>query len=335
MTIKQVAFLLPNVAAALLSAPPALPMVTRNVIMSAVQDNLDLDQDPRYYGGISASVKASMKAASELGSKAASVEVLPVEAADVIQLVDTIDPDDVKEAHELQLDRYQPASGSQRDASVVQYREASYFFGALLNERESSRPAEEHAPIESTVKQKIEKMCFLQRELEHVVTSGLASNARQRWLADKAAIEEQKRECQQAWTGLRARQEQMTDAFDQLAARGKKATPSSTALSVGTVWMKPSTILVKTSTKEQITLLEEHMALSKRQAQLDAQDEALMETALLLYQEERSSRERRAEILESQQELLTELKSLAEETSNFNGHAAFMSDGFAEGLSYK
>ena len=76
------------------------------------------------------------------------------------------------------------------------------------------------------------------------------------------------------------------------------------------------------------------MSLSKRQAALDLEDEALMQVALTLYQQEQVSRDRRAEILEQQQLLLGEMRVLVEDTSAFNGFAAFNEDGFAEGLTY-
>ena len=70
------------------------------------------------------------------------------------------------------------------------------------------------------------------------------------------------------------------------------------------------------------------------QLALDAEDEALMKTALDLYADERAARERRVEILERQRTLLVELSGLVEDTRGFNGHATFAKNGFAEGLSY-
>ena len=46
-------------------------------------------------------------------------------------------------------------------------------------------------------------MSFLQSKLEHVTSAGLASEARRRWLVDKAALEREKRECKQEWVRSR------------------------------------------------------------------------------------------------------------------------------------
>ena len=57
-------------------------------------------------------------------------------------------------------------------------------------------------------------------------------------------------------------------------------------------------------------------------------------TAFPCTQEERPSREARAELLRGLHTLLAEIRHLVEETSAFNGHAAFVEEGFVEGLSY-
>ena len=74
-------------------------------------------------------------------------------------------------------------------------------------------------PLETTVKEKVRKMSFLQSELEYVVSSGLASETRNKWLVDKLSLEEQKRICKEQWQDLEARQQTTTDAFDQLASK--------------------------------------------------------------------------------------------------------------------
>ena len=137
---------------------------------------------------------------------------------------------------------------------------------------------------------------------------------------------------------LKARQQKTADAFDQLADRvaGGAAAPAATgssALVVNSEW-STSAILSTVSLKEQMRLIEEHVALSERQMALDAEDEALMKIALDLYQDERAARERRVEILQQQRTLLVELHGLVEDTSAFNGHATFAKKGFAEGLTY-
>ena len=60
----------------------------------------------------------------------------------------------------------------------------------------------------------------------------------------------------------------------------------------------------------------------------------LMADALQLYQDEQAARERREQILEQQQQILTELQALVEDKGTFSGHAAFVADGFAEGRAY-
>jgi hypothetical protein len=59
-----------------------------------------------------------------------------------------------------------------------------------------------------------------------------------------------------------------------------------------------------------------------------------MADALQLYQDEEAARERREQILQQQQEILTELQGLVEDKGAFGGHAAFVADGFAEGRAY-
>jgi hypothetical protein len=269
---------------------------------------------------------------------------------------------EVEPAEELQLDRYndgvvghrdavaqyrdvgnrdaavtQYRDVGHRDAAVTQYREAASFFGDLLKERAtSSRSAGASTPLKTTVQERIQKMHFLQSELEYVITSGLASTARKQWLVDKAALEGRKRECQQDWAELRSRQETVTEAWQQLGTTPSEtdhAAQGSSALTLTSQWT-PGAILSRTSLKEQIALIEEHVCLAKRQVEIDAEDEVLMKTALELYEQERPSRDRRAEILAEQQLLLTELQHLAEDTRAFNGHSTFVSGGFAEGLTY-
>lgn len=261
------------------------------------------------------------------------VEVMSVEDSAAVKLTDgsaSAQNNVVDAAQELQINRYQ----GDRDASVVQYREAASFFGALVKEREASPPAGQSTGIDRTIKEKVQKMSFLQSELEYVVSSGLASEARQKWLDDKHDLERHKRQCKHDMADLQAWQRQTTEAFEQLAVRtaGSSAEKSS-ALTVATQW-DTSMILSTTSLRSQIAMLAKHVDLSERQMRIDSEDEALMKTALELYQQERASRDRRNEILQQQQELLTELQRLAEDKSCFNGHATFRSDGFTEGLSY-
>ena len=59
--------------------------------------------------------------------------------------------------------REQASSACERDAAVVQYREASSFFDALLQEREASSPAGETTPMEASVKEKVRRMSFLRK----------------------------------------------------------------------------------------------------------------------------------------------------------------------------
>ncbi len=76
------------------------------------------------------------------------------------------------------------------------------------------------------------------------------------------------------------------------------------------------------------------MALSEEQKALDVVEAQLMADALQLYQDEQAARERREQILEQQQQILTELQALVEDKGTFGGHAAFVADGFAEGRAY-
>jgi len=224
------------------------------------------------------------------------------------------------------------------DTAIVQYGEAASFFGRLLEEREASRAGAQSTPIETILKQKVLRMSFLQSKLEHVTSAGLASEARRRWLVDKAALEREKRECKQEWAELRARHEHSAAAWDKLASTATDQTADaavarSTALTVASQWTA-GTILSRTSLKEQVALIEEQKSLSERQMAIDHEDAQLMKTALRLYQEERPSREARAELLRGLHTLLAEIRHLVEETSAFNGHAAFVEEGFVEGLSY-
>ena len=267
-----------------------------------------------------------------------TVEVAAAAAAEVIDMpVDAWGSMGTKSTAPVQLERRDASSTSDRDATLVQHREAASFFDTLLEERDQASGAGEPTPMETKVKEKIRKMSFLQSELEYAVSSGLASKARKEWVEDKMVLEEQKCVCKQQWADLKARQQTTTHAFDELAAKvggdAERAAPGSTALTLTSEWTT-STILTKTSLREQVALLEEHVTLSKRQAALDARDEALMQVALQLYEEEGPSRDRRAEILEQQQGLLTELQQLVQDTSAFNGNKLFNEDGFAEGLVY-
>ena len=45
----------------------------------------------------------------------------------------------------------------------------------------------------------VRELSFLQSELEYVVSSGLASEARETWLEEKAALEAQKRDVKRDW----------------------------------------------------------------------------------------------------------------------------------------
>tara|TARA_B100000795_G_C22740938_1_gene415320 strand:+ start:1063 stop:1293 length:231 start_codon:yes stop_codon:yes gene_type:complete len=76
------------------------------------------------------------------------------------------------------------------------------------------------------------------------------------------------------------------------------------------------------------------VALSEEQKALDMVDAELMADALKLYQDEQAARERREQIIQQQQEILTELQELVEDKGAFGGHAAFVADGFAEGRAY-
>ena len=76
------------------------------------------------------------------------------------------------------------------------------------------------------------------------------------------------------------------------------------------------------------------MALSEEQKALDMEDEVLMTCALQLYQDEQSARERREQIIQQQQQILTELQELVEDKGAFGGHGAFIADGFVEGNAY-
>jgi hypothetical protein len=76
------------------------------------------------------------------------------------------------------------------------------------------------------------------------------------------------------------------------------------------------------------------VALSEEQKELDIVDAELMADALQLYQDEEAARERREQILQQQQQILTELQGLVEDKGAFGGHAAFVADGFAEGRAY-
>merc|ERR1740129_599801 len=96
-----------------------------------------------------------------------------------------------------------------------------------------------------------------------------------------------------------------------------------------------SRILSRTSLKEQVQLLWAQSELSRVQVHLDAEDEALVQDAQLLYQSERPARKRREAIIEQQEAILAELQRLIEDKGAFAGHTTFSNgSGFAEGLTY-
>ncbi|EOD39883.1 hypothetical protein EMIHUDRAFT_108857 [Emiliania huxleyi CCMP1516] len=325
------------VAAALLSAsarfaPPASArtqiFLTRGVVVMSAnkytlnQNAVTLDE---------ATVEA-VAAATSVEAVAAANTVEAVAAANTVDILTDEGPPGGG-ARDGQLSSVRQSAG---DTAVAQHREVSSFFATLVEERGGSGPAGEDTPIEETLKAFIRQMSFLQSELEHVVSSGLASDKRRQWVADKKALEEEKAECRREWAALQGRQDDTAHAFELAASTAGGGSPvPAGALAPTSLWTA-TTILSKTSLREQVTLIEARVALSRRQSGLDAHDEELMQTAaaLRLYEEERPSRERRAEILEQQQALLSEMQALVEDTRGFNGHAAFVREGFAEGHSY-
>ena len=264
---------------------------------------------------------------------AAVVEVLEGDDAGTAQFEKTLDLYHHGFSQELA-----PSSGSVR----IQYQPTLSLFEFLLTEREdASAAAEDKSPLDAQVANKVAELRALQAELERVVSDGLMSEARQRWLVDKAALEEKKSSCARRWADLQARQSQSTDAWRQLAdkADGRaderpSAERTSALVASAARDMGVPEIFSKTSPKATLRLIREQVALSEEQIALDEVDEALMADALHLYQEERPARERREQIIGQQQVLLTQLQALVEDKSAFGGHATFLDGGFAEGQTY-
>jgi hypothetical protein len=239
------------------------------------------------------------------------------------------------EKHDLSI--YEgPLAGSVR----VQYQPTLSLFEFLLEERSSA--AEAKSPIDAQVEEKVSALGLLQAELGHC-TAALMSEKRQRWLADKAALEEQKRACKAKWAELQARHAEAADAWKALADKAeegsKQARPprqerGTSALVASQDGVAVPRIFAKTSPKAQIALLTEQVALSEEQRVIDATDEALMADALQLYQDEQAARERREQIVAQQQTILAELQALVEDKGTYGGHKAFVADGFEEGRAY-
>ena len=177
------------VAAALLSAsarfaPPASArtqiFLTRGVVVMSAnkyapnQNAVTLDE---------ATVEA-VAAATSVEAVAAANTVEAVAAANTVDILTDEGPPGGG-AREGQLSSVRQSAG---DTAVAQHREVSSFFATLVEERGGSGPAGEDTPIEETLKAFIRQMSFLQSELEHVVSSGLASDKRRQWVADKKAL---------------------------------------------------------------------------------------------------------------------------------------------------
>ena len=144
-----------------------------NGVMSATHDPTDALDSVKLD---EATVKAAAAAADS------GVEVLRV---------DEVEPSQLRVVEETEVRNLDQYGGTY---------EAASFFDALLTEREATCEAEgESNPIETGIKEKVRKISFLQSELDYVISSGLASESRRKWLVDKAALEEQKRECKQQW----------------------------------------------------------------------------------------------------------------------------------------
>ena len=223
------------------------------------------------------------------------------------------------------------------DSLANAYGDTLNFFETLLDER---REAElDESSVDESIDEKLMALRRLQSELERVISDGLMSSKRQRWLSDKADLVARQMECKEDWQYLKARQMRAMAAWGQLSEKAGGApdadevsASSSSALVVAEEWTL-SQILTRTSLKEQVALIKDHAMLSKRQVKLDAEDERLMVMALQLYQEERPDRERREAIVQQQEAILLELEALLEDKSAFAGHAAFGGDdGFVEGL---
>ena len=268
------------VAAALLSAsarftPPASArtqiFLTRGVVVMSAnkyapnQNAVTLDE---------ATVEA-VAAATSVEAVAAANTVEAVAAANTVDILTDEGPPGGG-AREGQLSSVRQSAG---DTAVAQHREVSSFFATLVEERGGSGPAGEDTPIEETLKAFIRQMSFLQSELEHVVSSGLASDKRRQWVADKKALEEEKAECRREWAALQGRQDDTAHAFELAASTAGGGSPvPAGALAPTSLWTA-TTILSKTSLREQVTLIEARVALSRRQSGLDAHDEELMQTA--------------------------------------------------------
>ncbi len=169
------------------------------------------------------------------------------------------------EKHDLSI--YEaPLAGSVR----VQYQPTLSLFEFLLEERSSA--AEAKSPIDAQVEEKVSALGLLQAELGHC-TAALMSEKRQRWLADKAALEEQKRACKAKWAELQARHAEAADAWKALADKAeegsKQARPprrerGTSALVASQDGVAVPRIFAKTSPKAQIALLTEQVATSHR-----------------------------------------------------------------------
>jgi len=243
------------------------------------------------------------------------------------------------EQHYLTL--YNPTQAVQTDSVRVQYQPTLSLFEFLLTERAATASAEEEkSPLDAQVEEKVAGLRLLQAELGVVVSHGLMSEQRQQWLEAKAALEEKKRECTQKWASLQSSHADAADAWKQLAEqageepeRSGEGRKARSAL-VASKKLGVPQIFAKTSPKAQIALISEQVALSEEQKALDMVDAELMADALKLYQDEQAARERREQIIQQQQEILTELQELVEDKGAFGGHAAFVADGFAEGRAY-
>jgi len=239
------------------------------------------------------------------------------------------------------LTLYNPTQKVQTDSVRVQYQPTLSLFEFLLTERAAgSSNEEEKGPLDLQVEEKVAGLRLLQAELGVVVSHGLMSEQRQQWLEDKTALEEKKRECTHKWANLQESHAHAADAWQALAEQagaeqersgaGRKAR----AALVASKKLGVPQIFGRTSPKAQIALIREQVALSEEQKALDMEDEVLMTCALQLYQDEQSARERREQIIQQQQQILTELQELVEDKGAFGGHGAFIADGFVEGRAY-
>ena len=217
------------------------------------------------------------------------------------------------------------------DSLANAYGDTLNFFSILVNERRGD-------PVDATVEEKLLTLRQLQSELEDVISVGLLSPDRQRWLADKADLVARQMNIKAEWQALKARQQRAMLAWGQLSEKVEatsSASPASTsALVVAEEWPL-SKVLSKTSLKEQVALVREHADLSQKQVLLDAEDERLMVEALELYQMEQPDRERRERIVRQQEAILIDLERLLEDKGTFSGHATFgENNGFVQGNLY-